>query len=340
MGWNALGSSLFGAIALAGISTSVVAQDSVAAFYKGKTITTYIGFSAGGEYDLHGRLVSRFLGKHLPGNPSVIASQMTGAGTIKLANFLAAVAPKDGTALAVISNGLPAAQAIGTEGIQFDTSKFHWIGALGPTIETMVAWHTAGVKTLEDVQKKEIVVGSTGKGSATYIMPTVMNELFGTKLKLVAGYRGGSDINVAMERGEVGGRNNSWTSWKSTKPAWLAEKKIYILAYAGPRTSELKYVPNLADIARNEDDRKIINVVFSGSSLGRPLLTTPDVPGERVKALRDAYTAVTKDPEFLDVAGKSRIDLQPIRGEVMQKVVEEVLSTPAPLLARAKKIME
>lgn len=316
------------------------AQDSVAVFYKGKTITTNIGFSAGGEYDLHGRIVSRFLGKHIPGNPTVIASQMTGAGTIKLANFLYGVAPKDGTALGVVSNGLPATQAIGASGLQFDARKFHWIGALGPTIETMVSWHTTGVKSLADVQQKEIVVGSTGKGSATYIMPTVMNELFGTKLKIVAGYRGGSDINVAMERGEVGGRNNSWTSWKSTKPAWLKEQKVHILAYAGPLTDELKSVPNLATIAKNSDDRQVINVVFSGSSLGRPLMTTPDVPADRVKALRDAYTAVTKDPEFLEIAAKSRIDLQPIRGEEMQKVVDEVFKTPAPLVARAKAIME
>lgn len=316
------------------------AQIPVADFYKGKTITMSIGFTAGGEYDLHGRIVARFIGKHVPGNPTVIASQMTGAGTITLANFMAAVAPKDCTQLGVISNGMPAAQAIGTQGIKFDAREFHWIGALGPTIETQAIWHTAGVATLEEARRKEIVVGSTGKGSATYIMPELMNELFGTKFKIITGYRGGADINIAMERGEVQSRNNSWTSWKSTKPAWLSEKKVHIVAWAGPDTPELAHLPHLSKIAANDDDRKIIDLVFSGSYLGRPVLTTPGVPAERVKALRDAFDATMKDPEFIAAANQSKFELSPIRGEDMQKVVERVLATPAPLIARARKIME
>jgi tripartite-type tricarboxylate transporter receptor subunit TctC len=328
------------AVVMASSVYGATAQESVAEFYKGKTVTTLIGFSAGGEYDLHGRIVSRFLGKHLPGNPTVVASQMTGAGTVKLANYLYAVAPKDGTKLGVVSNGLPASQAIGTSGLQFDSRKFYWIGALGPTIETMAMWHTSKIMNVDDAKKREVIVGSTGKGSATFIMPTLMNEMMGTKFKLVTGYRGGANINVAMEREEVQGRNNSWTSWKSTKPQWLAEKKIVIIAYAGPRTDELPGVPNLLDIARNDDDKQVINVVNAGTALGRPLMTTPGVPADRVKALRDAYQAVTKDPEFVAVAKQSRIDLKPIRGEDMQKVVEDVFKTPAPLVARAKAIME
>jgi tripartite-type tricarboxylate transporter receptor subunit TctC len=330
---------LTGTIFLSAIG-SAQAQSPVADFYKGKTITLSIGFTAGGEYDLHGRIVARFIGKHIPGNPTVIASQMTGAGTITLANFMAAVAPKDGTQLGVISNGLPAAQAIGTQGIKFDARDFHWIGALGPTIETQAIWHTAGVATLDEARKKEVVVGSTGKGSATYIMPELMNELFGTKFKIVTGYRGGADVNIAMERGEVQSRNNSWTSWKTTKPEWLSEKKIHIVAWAGPDTPELAHLPHLSKIAANDDDRKIVDLVFSGSYLGRPVMTTPGVPAERVKALRDAFAATMKDPEFIAAANQSKFELAPIRGEDMQTVVERVLATPAPLVARARKIME
>jgi tripartite-type tricarboxylate transporter receptor subunit TctC len=253
---------------------------------------------------------------------------------------MAAVAPKDGTQLGVISNGLPAAQAIGTQGVKFDARQFHWIGALGPTIETQAIWHTAGVTSLEDARKKEVVVGSTGKGSATYIMPELMNELFGTKFKIVTGYRGGADINIAMERGEVQSRNNSWTSWKTTKPAWLAEKKIHIVAWAGPETKELAHLPHLSRIATNDDDRRIIDLVFSGSYLGRPVLTTPGVPAERVKALRDAFDATMKDPEFIAAANQSKFELAPLRGEDMQKVVERVMATPAPLIERARKIMQ
>ena len=326
--------------AAAAITGPAHAQSPVGDFYKGKTITMSIGFTAGGEYDLHGRIVARFIGKHIPGNPTVIASQMTGAGTITLANFLTAVAPKDGTHLGVISNGLPAAQAIGTQGVNFDARKFFWIGALGPTIETQAIWHTAGVKTLEEARQKEVVAGSTGKGSATFIMPTLMNELLGTKFKIVTGYRGGADVNIAMERGEVQSRNNSWTSWKSTKPAWLADQKIHIIAYAGPETKELAAMPHLGRLARNDDDRKVINLVFAGSYLGRPVITTPGVPAERVKALRDAFDATMKDPEFIAAAAQAKFELSPIRGVDMQKVVEDVMSTPAPLVARAKKIME
>ncbi len=318
----------------------VQAQNAVADFYKGKTVTIFIGFSPGGEYDLHGRLVARFIGRHIPGNPQVIASTKTGAGSINLANYLYNVAAKDGTALGVISNGIPAAQAIGTKGLQLDTRKFYWIGALGPTIETMVAWHTSPVKSLDDARKTEMIVGATGKGSGSYIVPTLMNELLGTKLKIVTGYRGGANINVAMERGEVAGRNNSWTSWKSTKPQWLKEKKIIVFAYGGPRTDELKGVPNVADLAKTADDKRVVDVVLAGSYLGRPIMMTPGVPAERVKAVRDAFDAMIKDPEFIDAAKQSRVELQAIRGVEMQKVVDNIFTTSAPLLARAKAIME
>ncbi len=332
-----------GAAGLACLALSVgpsAAQNPIEAFYKGKTLTLAIGFSAGGEYDLHARLVARFIGKHIPGNPSVVPTQMTGAGTITLANYMAAVAPKDGTYLGVISNGLPAAQAIGTAGLKFDARQFHWLGALGPTIETQAIWHTVGVTTLDEARKKEVVVGSTGKGSGTFIMPTVMNELFGTKFKIITGYRGGSDVNVAMERGEVGSRNNSWTSWKSTKPHWLAEKKIHIVAWAGPETKELAHLPHLSKIAKDDADRQVVEVVFSGSYLGRPILTTPGVPAERVKALRDAFDATMKDPEFIAAAMQAKVELTPIKGVDMQEVVERVMATPPALLARAKVLME
>ena len=327
-------------VAIPAFSHAALAQASVADFYKGKTVTMHIGFTAGGEYDLHGRLVARFIGRHIPGNPTVVATQMTGAGTITLSNYLTAVAAKDGTQLGVISNGMPAAQAIGTTGIAFDARKFNWIGALAPTIETQAIWHTAGVVNLEDARKKEIIVGSTGKGSATFIMPELMNELFGTKFKIVTGYRGGADVNIAIERGEVQSRNNSWSSWKATKPAWLAEKKIHIIAYAGPETAELAHVPHLSKIAANDADRQIVELVFSGSYLGRPVLTTPGVASERVDALRAAFDATVKDPEFLAAAKQANFEIEPIRGVEMQKVVERVLSTPAPLVERARKLME
>ncbi len=326
--------------ATAAFSHAAFAQAPVADFYKGKTVTMHIGFTAGGEYDLQGRLVARFIGRHIPGNPTVIATQMTGAGTITLANYLTAVAVKDGSQLGVISNGLPASQATGVIGVNFDARKFFWIGTMAPTIETMAVWHTTGVKTLADAQAKEVVAGATNKGSVTHTMPALMNELFGTKFKIVTGYRGGSDVNLAMERDEVGGRNNSWSSWTATKPQWLAEKKLFVLAYEGPETAELAGVPLLSKIAKTEEDRKVVQVVFSGAYFGRPIVTTPGVPADRVAALRAAFDATMKDPDFQAAAAQAKFELQPVSGVQLQKVVEDVLATPAPLLARAKVLME
>lgn len=317
-----------------------VAQSPVADFYKGKTVTMHIGFAAGGEYDLQGRLVARFIGKHIPGNPTVIASQMTGAGTITLANYLTAVAAKDGTQLGVISNGLPASQATGVTGVAYDARRFFWIGTMAPVVETMAVWHTTGVRTLADAQAKEVIAGSTNKGSITNTMPALMNELFGTRFKIVTGYRGGSEINLAMERDEVGARNNSWSSWKATKPEWLAQKRLFVIAYEGPRTPDLAGIPLLSEIARSDADRQVVQVVFSGAYFGRPIVTTPGVPVDRVAALRAAFDATMKDPDFIAAAAQSKFELQPVSGVELQRKVEEVLATPAPLVARAKQFME
>ncbi|CAN0384073.1 unnamed protein product, partial [Phaeothamnion confervicola] len=287
----------------------VAAQGAVAEFYKGKTVTMHIGFATGGEYDLQGRLISRFLGRHIPGGPTIIASQMTGAGTITLANYLTAVAVKDGSQIAIVSNGLPSAQAIGTQGIAFDARKLFWIGTIAPVVETMAVWHTTGVRTLADAQKKEVIAGATSKGSITYTMPVLMNDLMGTKFKMVTGYRGGSEINLAMEREEVGARNNSWSSWTATKPQWLADKKLSVIAYEGPQTADLSSVPRLSSVARNDEDRQVIKIIFSGSYLGRPLVTTPGVPADRVAALRDAFDATMKDAEFRAAAAQAGFEL-------------------------------
>ena len=316
------------------------ASGPVADFYKGKTITLHIGFATGGEYDLQGRLVARFIGRHIPGNPIVIASQMTGAGTITLANYLTAVAVKDGTQLGVISNGLPASQLTGVIGVNYDARKFFWIGTMAPTVETMGVWHSTGVSTLAAAQEKEVVAGATNKGSITHTMPALLNEIFGTKFRIVTGYRGGSEINLAMERGEVGARNNSWSSWKATKGDWLTSKKLAIIAYEGPQTADLPGVPLLSRIAKNDADRRVVEVVFSGAYFGRPIVTTPGVPADRVAALRAAFDATMKDPEFQAAAAAAKFELAPVRGVDLQKMVDEVLATPAPLVARAKVLME
>lgn len=328
------------AFALVAVSHAAKAQNPVADFYKGKTINGLIGTAVGGEYDLHTRLLLRFIGKHIPGNPTIVPQNMLGGGGIVMANYLYTVPPKDGTFVGVLNNSYPLAQALGDDTVKFDSAKFHWIGTIGPTIETMVTWKTTGVKTVEDAKRIEVIVGATGKGSITYTFPKLMNELLGTKFKIVTGYRGGNEINVAMERGEVGGRDNTWSSWKTTKPHWLANGDIHILVQGGITAKDLPNVPNVEDLARNDDERRIMRLVVTGAKLGRPLIMTPGVPPERVKALRDAFDATMKDPEFLAAAQQAKVEVDPIRGVELQKLVEELLATPKPLVERAKKIVE
>jgi tripartite-type tricarboxylate transporter receptor subunit TctC len=329
-----------GLFALAAVAGASAAQaDPVADFYRGKTINLLIGVGVGGEYDLQARLVARHIGKHIPGNPSVVPQNMTGAGGLKMANYLYTVAPRDGTFIGMLGNNFPALQAIGGQGVQFDAGRFQWLGTIAPTVETMAVWHTTGVKSLEDARAKEIVAGASGKGAITYIYPTMMNELLGTKFKVVTGYAGGNQINLAMERGEVQARNNTWSSWKATKRAWLDEKKITVIAQAGPKAPDLD-APSVEDFARSPEERQLIELIVSGTQLGRPLATTPDVPADRVAALRTAFDATMKDPEFRAEAAKLNFEVTPVSGTAMQRIVEKVLATPKDIAARAKPLWE
>jgi tripartite-type tricarboxylate transporter receptor subunit TctC len=203
----------------------------------------------------------------------------------------------------------------------------------------MAVWHTTGVKTIDDLRKRETVAGASGRGAITYFYPAMMNAFLGTKFKIVTGYPGGNQINLAMERGEVEARNNTWSSWKATRAAWLKDKLINVVVQAGPRAADLD-VPSVEELARTPDDRKIIELIVSGTQLGRPLATTPDVPADRVAALRDAYRATMKDPAFLKDAAQLNFEVNPVYGEAMQKVVERILSTPKPLAMRAKEFLE
>jgi hypothetical protein len=310
----------------------------VADFYAGKTINVLIGVGVGGEYDLQARLVARHLGKHIPGHPTVVPQNMTGAGGLKMINYLYTVAPRDGTNIGMIQNAFPALQAAGLPGVQFDAGKMQWLGTIAAVNETMAVWHTAGVKSIEDVRKRETVAGASGRGAITFTYPAMMNELLGTKFKIVTGYPGGNQINLAMERGEVEARNNTWSSWKATKPDWLRDKKIFVIAQAGPRADDLD-APSVEDLARDPQQRQLIELVVSGTQLGRPFATNA-APPERVAALRAAFAATMKDPEFLAEAARSGFEVEPVLGEPMQRIVDKVLTTPKDVAVRARALLE
>jgi tripartite-type tricarboxylate transporter receptor subunit TctC len=313
--------------------------DAVADFYRGKTVNVLIGVGVGGEYDIQARLVARHIGKHIPGNPTVVSQNMTGAGGLRMTNYLYTVAARDGTFIGMIANAFPALQTAGVPGIQFDAGKMQWLGSIAPAVETMAVWHTAGVKTIEDARQRETVAGASARGAITFTYPALMNELLGTRFKIVTGYTGGNEINLAMERGEVEARNNTWSSWKATKAAWLADRKIAIIVQAGPRAPDLD-APSIETLGRTPEDRQLIELVMSGTQLGRPMTTNAGVPPERVAALRAAFAATMRDPEFLAEAKSLNFEVNPVLGEPMQRIVEKVLATPKPVAARAKGLLE
>lgn len=334
---HVLGVACLSAILLATPATG----QSPAEFYKGQTVRIVNWAAAGGEYDIHGRLVSRHLGRHLPGNPTVIHQTMTGGGGLVAANHLYNAAPKDGTAMGIMVSSLPLFQALGDDAIRFDATKFHWIGTIAPTAENLVAWHTAPAQTFEDLRKGEFVLGASGKSSTSYMVPTLMNALLGTKIKVVLGYPGGSEINLAMERGESMGRWNTWSSWKVTRPDWLKEKKIAILVQSAlNKPPDLPGPPLLTELARNEDDRKIFELIGTTAELGRPLVTTPGVPADRLAAILAAYAAMVRDAAFVAEAAELKIEIQPLIGPQLQGMVEQAVATPKPLAGRMKKLIE
>ena len=334
-------STVFGASLLLALAAAAqpAQADAVADFYRGKTVNVLIGVAVGGEYDLQARLVARHIGKHIPGNPNVVPQNMVGAGGINMANHLFNTVARDGTFIGMMGNNFPATQAVGGKSVKFDAGKFQWLGTMAPVVETMAVWHTTGVKTVDDLRKRETVAGASGRGAITYFYPTMMNAFLGTRFKIVTGYPGGNQINLAMERGEVEARNNTWSSWKATRPGWLKDKQITVVAQAGPRAPDLD-APSVEELAGTPEDRLTIELIVSGTQLGRPFATTPDIPADRLAALRDGFRATMKDPEFLKDAAQMGFEVDPVYGEPMQKIVEKVLSTPQHLAMRAKEFLE
>jgi tripartite-type tricarboxylate transporter receptor subunit TctC len=300
-----------------------------------------IGVSAGGDYDLRARLISRHMGRHIPGNPTFVAQNMLGGGGLVAANWLANVAPRDGTAMLAISSNLPVGQAIGLDGVKFDARKFFSIGNTTDSPNVINSWHTTGITSIKEVMQRELVVGATGRSSGSYYYPAALNAYAGTKFKIVLGYPGGNDVNLAMERGEVGGRgSNLWASWKSTRPQWLAEKKIHILVQIGlKRHPELKDIPLMQELVTDAEAKQVLTFISADTAIARSLVTAPETPRERVEALRRAFDATVKDPAFLAEAAQAKMDISALSGEETQKVVDLIVNTAPGVVARARDIL-
>jgi tripartite-type tricarboxylate transporter receptor subunit TctC len=339
-----MGKAFWGGLAtavLAMMTQPPAAADSVADFYKGKTVDLYIGYSVGGGYDTYARLLAANMGRHIPGNPTMVAKNMPGAGSAKLANWLYNVAPKDGTAIGAIGRGTGFDPLFKIKGAQFDGIKFNWLGSANDEVSICVAWQGAGVTKLADVLAKELIVGGTGASADTDQFPKIMNGVLGTKFKIVTGYPGGNEVGLAMERGEVKGRCGwSWSSVKSLHMDWVKDKKIHILVQLSlAKHPDMPDVPLVMDLAKNDGDKRILKLIFTRQVMGRPFLAPPGIPAERVTALRKAFMDTLKDKGFLAAAEKAKLEITPVPGEKIQQLVQEAYDSPPALVAKAAALL-
>jgi tripartite-type tricarboxylate transporter receptor subunit TctC len=316
------------------------AQD-VAAFYKGRNLNMEIGYSVGGGYDVYARMIARFISTHIPGNPTIVSKNLEGAGSLRLANWLYNVAPKDGTEIGTIGRGVPFDPLLGNKAAQFDARKFSWIGSANNEVSVCVAWNGSGVSKFEDLYAKQMTVGGTGGGADTDVFPRILNAVLGTKMKLVTGYPGGNDVNLAMERGEVAGRCGwSWSSVVATHKKWLDEKKITILVQLGlSKHPDLPEVPLVTDLAKTDEQRQVLKLIFARQVMGRPYLAPPNVPKERVEAIRRAFMETMQDKDFVAEADKAQLEITPVSGPEVEKLVTEVYQTPAEIAAKAAQVL-
>jgi tripartite-type tricarboxylate transporter receptor subunit TctC len=319
----------------------VASAQSPADFYKGKTIDLYIGYSAGGGYDVYARALARHMARFIPGNPTILAKNMPGAGSLVLANWLYNVAPRDGTAFGIIARGTAFDPLLGSTKAQFDASKFNWIGSMNDEVSVCVAWHTTGITTLEQVERNELTVGGSGPVADTDQFPKVLNATIGTRFKIVTGYPGGNDVDLAMERGEVMGRCGwSWSSVIATHKSWIDDKKINVLVQLSlSKHVDLPHVPLIMDFARTEEQKQIFKLVFARQPMGRPFLVPPGIPAERVAVLRKAFIDTMKSGEFLAEAGKMQLEINPVSGDAVQKIVQEVYRTPKAVAAAVAQMV-
>jgi len=332
--------SVLPAVAACFAVAAATAQTPEGAF-AGKTITMLIGFGPGGGYDLWARVIARHIGKHLPGNPTVVPQNLEGAGSYRATNFIYNVAPKDGTTIGAISRDVVLGPLTGAPGAQFDATKFSWLGT--PAIESNVciAYHTAPVKNVDDLKQKELVVADTGIGTGTHSYPKALNDILGFKFRIVGGYSSSANVLLAIERGEIQGFCESYDSIMVHRPDWISSGTAVVLFQGGSRPNpELKDVPFVVDLAQKPEDKQAIEFLYAGQGIGRPYVAPPDLPPDRLKLLRDAFTATMTDPEFVDEARLRRLTIHPENGEQLEALIKKTYATPKPIVDRIAKLIQ
>jgi tripartite-type tricarboxylate transporter receptor subunit TctC len=315
--------------------------DEAADFYRGKTISVIVGFGAGGGYDSYARLLAHHLGNHIPGAPTVVVQNMEGAGSMRAANYVYSVAPKDGTVIAAVNQNMPMYQMLGGAGAQFNAADINWLGSMAYSNGTLYTWHQSGIRTLDDAKARDVPLGGVGTTSDSYIYPTLVNGLLGTRFKVINGYAGTKEIHLAMERGEVMGRGgNTWASVLSSDPDWVAGKKINILLQIGFKPEpEIREVPVLIDLVKSEAEKQIVTVVTLPTALGYTDWLAPGVPPARMALLRAAYDATLQDKAFLAEAAQHAMVIRPQSSAEIAALIRQAAAVPKPVLERTARLL-
>jgi tripartite-type tricarboxylate transporter receptor subunit TctC len=313
-------------------ATSVLADDD----FRGKTLTLVVGGDPGG-YDSYARLLMRHLSGHLPGEPTIIIQNMPGAGGLRAADYIYEIAPKDGTMIGAGFGGIATAQLFKIPGVRFDPRQFRWLGSMSSDVGLVLAWHTAPVKTIKDAFERELIIGGSGQTSANVVFPTVMNKVLGTKFKIVTGYKGGSDIALAMQRGEIEGVGSVYYSSLITRnPDWLADHLVNVLVQLSLKPySRFQGVPAVVDLARTPEDRALLELVFAQQEMSRPFMLPPGTPEKVVGVLQHGFAETLKDPAFLDDAAKQTLEIDnPMTGEDIRVLIDRLYSASPDVIAR------
>jgi tripartite-type tricarboxylate transporter receptor subunit TctC len=324
--------------------------DSVSDFYKGKRINMVIGYGPGGGYDTYGRIMAQHMGKYIPGNPTVIIQNMPGAGSLRAANYIYAVAPKDGTTIGIFARNMPLLGLLKTDqNVQFDPRKFTWLGSSSSFANDaylLLARKDATVKSVEEARKPggpPLLLGSTAEGTSSDAMPIVLREMLGFNIKLIPGYTDSGQLFLAMERNEIEGRTVGLSAVRSNRPEWVkpdGPMRVLVVFGRATRHPDFPNAPTARELARNDKDRALIQVVEAPYTLSRPFVAPPDVPADRAKALQDAFMATHKDPDFLRDAERLGIDVSPIDGNAVLKLIDDISKTPPEQLKSVEKLIE
>lgn len=337
-----LGLALIIGFTFAAFPSGGVLAANVADFYAGKTVSMMIGASVGSGYDRYARLVARHMGRHIPGNPAFVSQQMHGAGGMILANHLFNVASRDGAVIGAMNRASPLEPLFGNEAAKFKPTDYLWLGSTNNEVSVCVSWHASGIDSFQAVRNNGLLVAAATRGDDTAQLPNVLNTVLGTKIEVITGYDGTGAMKLAMERGEVQGRCGwSWSSVVTTSQDWISENRIHVLIQMSTsKHPDLAHVPLAMEFADTEEQRQILNLVFSRQTMGRPFAGPPGIPADRARALQEAFMATMRDQDFLSEAKTARLDIAPVSGEEIRALLESVYATPQSVVAAAVAAMQ